>query len=233
MLQSNRGSVYFAFFFVLRLLSDALFYVFWSGVFCSGRGVMGEARIGPNAIIQTVEALKELYGVPYTLEVLQRGQQAHWIDNLPTTMVEERVFLTLAEALVGQIGSDEARRVLWRCGERTAQYLLANRIPGPFQQLVKMIPRQAGFTLLLFAISKSAWTFVGSGTFHFVGGAQPVILIANPARECIVLPEVCGFYGGTFEGILRSLLGEQTRVVPASCGERWDCRCAYTVTFAG
>ncbi len=194
---------------------------------------MGEARIGPNAIIQTVEALKELYGVPYALEVLQRGEQAHWVDNLPTTMVEERVFLSLAQALVGQIGSDEARRVIWRCGERTAQYLLDNRIPGPFQQLVKVLPRQVGFTLLLLAISKSAWTFAGSGTFHFSGGERPLLLIANPDQTHVVLPEVCGFYGGTFEGILRALMGEQTRVVPASCGERWDCRCAYAVVFAG
>jgi len=194
-------------------------------------GRMEQAKIGPNSIIQTVQALKETYGIPQTNEILQRGGHSQLIERLPSEMVQEQEFLRLIQALIGQLGAEPTMTILRRSGQLTAFYLLKHRIPHPFQKLLNVLPLAPGFTLLLFAIKKSAWTFVGSGLFSFVGGREPKIIIANRHAEQHIPAEICSFYAGTFEQIFQSLLDEHTQVQAIAGQPGSDVRCAYAVHF--
>lgn len=200
---------------------------------------MERARIGPNTIIQTIEALKEVYGYSRTVALLQQGGMPTLIDNLPTHMVEEQEFHTLVTMLVQQIGSEQTGHILKRSGVRTAMYLLKNRIPPFFQTLVKRLPTGAGFTLLLLAIGKNAWTFVGSGRFRFLGGPSPRLIISNPNpnpndnEHRSVPPELCSFYAGTFEHLFQVLLRPDTQVQEIDCRASDETRCAYAIVYHG
>lgn len=198
---------------------------------------MKEAKIGPNAMIQTVEALKETYDSPKTTEILHAGGHAHLIDQLPSSMVSETMFIDLIQALVGQIGAEQTRQVLHRSGQRTGDYVLQYRIPRLFQRLLtsNILPRPARQYLLLAAISKSAWTFVGSGTFRFVGGKEPAIIISNqvPDPDPPLPPEICSFYQGTFEKLLQVLVDARATVRQRPSEPGSTVRCAYSIGYPG
>lgn len=186
------------------------------------------AKIGPNAIIQTIQALKEVYGGVQAAAVLRRAGQAHLIDYVPTDMVDEADFYALVTLLTDQLGLERAQQVLRRSGQLTAHYLLQHRIPRPFQRLVHTLPRRTGLALLLFAIRKHAWTFVGSGTFQFTVGKPPQLTITpgQYAGEAAY-----SFYGGTFETLLRALIDGNIRLETAACQGPGATGQVYAVTF--
>lgn len=191
---------------------------------------MQQAKIGPNSIIQTVEALKETYGIPQTHEILRRGNHAHLIETLPAEMVDEQEFMHLVGMLLEQLGSEQAIGILRRSGQLTGFYLLQHRIPRFFQKLLHMLPRSIALNLLLIAIQKNAWTFVGSGVFRFVGGIHARIIIAHRPSAYTIHPEACGFYCGTFEQIFKILIDPQAQVQPIE-HHHSDIRCAYSVAY--
>ncbi len=191
---------------------------------------MEHAKIGPNSIIRTVEALQESYGSPQAQAMLQQGGLPDLADNLPSSMVAEEEFLRLIAVLLSQVGSEQTKRLLRRSGQLTAFYLLQHRIPHAFQKLLKVLPPGVALTLLLVAISKSAWTFVGSGAFSFTGGAKAVIVIANRTPNPMIPTEICSFYAGTFEQIFQVLIDPQTTVQKAEQAPR-DIRCAYHIHY--
>lgn len=186
------------------------------------------ARIGPNAIIQTVAALKEQYGATRAAELLQQGGQGHLVDYLPTTMVEEREFRELVLLLTTQLGIPATSDMLYRSGQQTAHYLLQHRIPRPFQRLLKVLPKRPALRLLLFAISKHAWTFAGSGTFTYTLGKTPQLTIASGIASG---GAVCGFYRGTFETLVQTLVAPPAQVEPTACQRDGDNRCIYAIRF--
>jgi len=196
---------------------------------------MTHAKIGPNSIIQTVQALKNIYGPPKALEILHQVGRADLPDNLPTAMVAEQDFFSLVHALTTPLNPDELVQVLTLAGQLTAAYLLKHRIPQPFQQLLKLLPRQVGLPLFMFVIGKNAWTFVGSGQFRFVNGPEPMIILANQAPETEDQTQkiACSFYRGTFEKLLQTLIEPKTLVRKAEHLTMNDVRCAYTITFSG
>lgn len=191
---------------------------------------MEQAKLGPNSIIRTVEALQETYSLPQAHAILQQGGLPDLVDNLPTSMVAEDEFIRLVNVLLSQLGSEQTKRILRRSGQLTAFYLLQHRIPPFFQKFLKVLPPSVALTLLLIAISKSAWTFVGSGAFSFSGGPQAVIVIANRTPNPPIPAEVCSFYAGTFEQIFRVLIDPQTTVVKTEQNYS-DIRCAYHIVY--
>lgn len=193
---------------------------------------MENARIGPNAIIQTVAALKENCGSARAEEILYAGGQPHLVDHLPTHMVNEQEFLSLIHLLLNQVGSEQTRHILERSGHLTGDYVLAYRIPKPFQRLLtwRIVPRHLSLSLLMTAIAKSAWTFVGSGQFRFVGGNERTISITNRAPDQEIPPEICSFYGGTFAKLVQVLIDAHMVVCPTTNENNKTTRCAYRIT---
>ncbi|NTV98041.1 MAG: bacteriochlorophyll 4-vinyl reductase [Chlorobiaceae bacterium] len=186
------------------------------------------AKIGPNSIIQTVAALEAAYGKREAEAILRRAGQGEWIGNLPSEMTDESKFHSLAVALLKEIGEQKTAAVLEDSGRRTAAYLLRVRIPGLFQKILMPLPPGLAFRMLLFAISKNAWTFAGSGEFSYSADKKPVISVkvTYPSQ-----PVVGNFYLGTFETLLEELVNPKTAIKTWIEKKGNTILCAYTCTI--
>jgi divinyl protochlorophyllide a 8-vinyl-reductase len=182
------------------------------------------SRIGPNSIIQTVTALDAKYGKTKTETILRKIGQGYLIGNLPKEMVEESKFHSLVIALQKELGDIPTATILKESGERTARYLLKVRIPAIFQKLVKLLPPRLAFKLFLFAISKNAWTFAGSGEFSYTMNRPPEILVKVIYPS---LPVVGNFYLGTFTALLQELVNPKTKIKADIQKENKNIRCSY------
>jgi divinyl protochlorophyllide a 8-vinyl-reductase len=182
------------------------------------------SKIGPNSIIQTVAALEERFGKTEAEAMLTRIGQGHWIGNLPTEMTDESKFHSLVCALEKEIGENRTSGILEESGRRTAAYLLRVRIPGVFQKILKLLPPGPAFSLFLFAISKNAWTFAGSGEFSYSTGKNPEIVVRVTAPSN---PVVGNFYLGTFEALLEELVNTRTKITATIRQQENSILCTY------
>lgn len=182
------------------------------------------SKIGPNSIIQTVASLEAKYGKSEAERLLRKIGQGYVIGNLPTEMVEESKFHSMVMALQKDLGDEVTAAILKESGERTAKYLLKVRIPGIFQKLVKLLPPRPAFKIFLFAISKNAWTFAGSGEFTFNMNRPPEI---NVRVTYPSLPVVGNFYLGTFTALLQELVNEKTTIKADIRKENNAINCHY------
>ena len=70
------------------------------------------ARIGPNAVIQTGQALSALYGPGVARLIFEAAGLGHYIGALPTTMINEHEPVALFAAIQATFPRAEADRVL-------------------------------------------------------------------------------------------------------------------------
>lgn len=164
------------------------------------------ARIGPNALIQTVQALQHYRSLDTALQVLESIGEAHIIAQPPTDMVTETRFITLVQAVVARMGEDASAVILKQAGRQTADYLLVHRIPMMFQRMLVWVPPQWGARLFLMAIEQHAWTFIGSGRFSY--RIRPTLQLTVTCSDQHH-PLVAAFFAGTFETLFRTLIHEQ------------------------
>ena len=182
------------------------------------------SKIGPNSIIQTVAALEAKFGKKEADTILKKIGQGHFIGNLPTEMIEESKFHAMVTSLQKELGDKATAGILKESGERTARYLLKVRIPGIFQKLVKLLPSRPAFQIFLFAISKNAWTFAGSGKFSYTMSRPPEIsvIVTYPTN-----PVVGNFYLGTFTALLQELVNPKTKIKADIRQENKTIKCKY------
>ncbi|WP_425040195.1 bacteriochlorophyll 4-vinyl reductase [Primorskyibacter sp. S187A] len=136
------------------------------------------ARIGPNAILQLVPVLEETGGAALRDRLLKQAG----IATLPTGegMIPQEPAARLHQALREELGP-RAADLATEAGSRTADYILAHRIPPTAQSLLRMMPRPLAAHALARAIGKHAWTFAGSGAFrvrdrwHFSLAHNPIV----------------------------------------------------------
>jgi adenylosuccinate lyase len=123
-------------------------------------------------------------------------------------MVDETEVHAAAPACCAELGPALAAEVARHAGQRTADYLLAHRIPKPVQALLKVLPAPLAARVLLSAIRRHAWTFAGSGTVHMpVAGRPATDHPHNPlCRACQSDAPACDFYAATFERLFRVLV---------------------------
>lgn len=183
------------------------------------------AKIGPNALIQTARALRDYTDETTYHAVLKRCNLLELLHTEPAHMVDERLFANLVRALATLTGADDARVILHRSGQLTANYLLQHRIPQPFQSLLAVLPRQLALHALLFAISKHAWTFTGSGAFAYHVGHTTTLTV-----DCTIEPTevTCAFYGGTFTKLLQTLIDHRLMINSSTAPHGERTRCTYT-----
>ena len=198
----------------------------------STRGPTG-SRIGPNAITRVAEVLPGRIGARLTLDLFERAGLAHHLRQPPERMVDETEVMRLHGVLRDELGAPLAREVAREAGLRTADYLLANRIPKPAQALMKGLPAALAARVLLAAISGHAWTFAGSGTFSARAG-RPVLLEIrnNPlARGVRAAEPACAYYAATFERLFRHLVRHDAAVVEVACEACGDDACRFEVRW--
>ncbi len=160
------------------------------------------AKMGPNGIIQTFNAVKAHYGEQEANRLLRQAGLEKYIAQLPHQMVDEREFHNLVKAVCETFEPEKQTQILREAGERTAEYLLQARIPKFFQALLKRLPTRWAAKLLLWAIKKHAWTFAGSGAFEYqVAGtiSAKILVKAMPYQESAY------FYGGALQLLFKRL----------------------------
>lgn len=199
----------------------------------SAAASLSAGRIGPNAIIRVAEALPAYVGTHAARQLFEDAGMAGWFAQPPQDMVDENEVTKLHATLRAALGAAAAARVARSAGLRTADYLLAHRIPKPVQALLKLLPPRLAARVLLRAISRHAWTFAGSGEFSArIGPTVQLTIRNNPlCRGQHSDTPVCDFYSATFERLFQVLVHPDARVEELSCEARGDDACRFELRW--
>jgi len=195
--------------------------------------VAATGRIGPNAITRVAEVLPGAVGKSMTWQIFRAAGIVDYLEAAPQSMVDESEVTRLHQVLRSSLGGELTRRVTHDAGLRTADYLLAHRIPKPVQTLLKVLPAPLAARVLLSAIRRHSWTFSGSGDFTARAG-QPVVLTIrrNPlCKGSVTDAPACDFYTATFERLFRVLVHRDATAVETACEARGDPECRFEVSW--
>lgn len=189
-------------------------------------GTQGNAswgRIGPNAITQTLAALIALEGHAVAGRVFEVAGLRRYLDSPPEDLLPETEPAALFAALWTVLSPSRAVAVAAEAGMRTADYVMANRIPPLARLALRLLPARLAAPLLLQAIERNAWTFAGSGACVTRSGAPGLIEIKdNP----LAMPDAA-WHVAVFERMFRSLVspGARVRHVSALSVSRFEIDC--------
>lgn len=182
-------------------------------------GEAGCGRIGPNAIVRVGEAVTSAFGPAVARQIFEEAGLSGHFACPPTSMVDEREVTRLHAVLRERAGLGAARRVSREAGRLTAAYLVAHRIPRAMRHLLPRLPAPLASRILLAAMARHAWTFVGSGAFEGRHERAPRLRI----RDCPVCrgaagaAPLCDYYAGTFEHLYRTLVHPAARCTELAC----------------
>lgn len=191
------------------------------------------ARIGPNAITQVTAALQAGFGPERAAEVLREAGLGRYLESPPSAMVLESEVVALHRVLRAGLEAAQGEAVCRDAGGRTADYLLANRIPRAVQALLRLLPAPLASRLLLAAISRHAWTFAGSGRFLATAG-RPVRLSIEGCALCrgaAFDAPGCAYYAATFERLYRVLVSPRARAREVACAGCGASACRFEVDW--
>jgi divinyl protochlorophyllide a 8-vinyl-reductase len=189
------------------------------------------ARIGPNAIVCTLEAVRERIGPPAADHLLRCAELDAYRDGRPTAMVPEIDVSLLYCALRAQLGEADAEAVARDAGYKTARYILAHRIPAPAQVALRLLPPRLSAPLLLWAIGRHTWTFAGSASVAFATGPPVRIELTG----CVICRGVvghaacCVYYAAAFEGLFRALVSARAAATEIACAAQGAKGCVFEI----
>lgn len=186
---------------------------------------MAEARVGPNAILQTIEALTEVGGTDLARRVFAAAGVMPLLKDPPREMVPEECAAVLHRTIAAQLPPEDAVRIAVDAGRRTGRYILQNRIPSVARAVLKRLPARFSGPMLLRAIERHAWTFAGSAEVSAQSGAPLIFTIQN---NPLSIPE-CPWHCAVFETLFRELVSLDTRVVHRSCCAKGDPDCVFEI----
>jgi divinyl protochlorophyllide a 8-vinyl-reductase len=205
------------------------------------------ARIGPNAIIRLREALLASVGTERARSVFETAGQGQFLVELPERMVVESSVTSLYTSLPTQLGPLLAAEVSGHAGWLTGDYLLANRIPKPVQVLLHVLPASLAARVLVAAIRRNAWTFVGSGRFEAaaVCATQTDTVVRHGRRPRLNLrvegcpicagslqaTPACTYYAAAFESLFVALVHRRAQVREVACHALGAAACTFEVTW--
>ena len=190
-------------------------------------------RIGPNAVIRLAEALDALESKAVTKRLFIAADLEGYVHALPQAMVPENEVTLLHHRLRSDLGAGRAASVSWVAGLRTADYLLANRIPKPVQRLLRLLPARLAAFILLKAIGAHAWTFAGTSRFSWKMGC-PVMLRFEDCPLCRgdhSTTPCCGYYSATFERLFRELINADASVTETDCIATGGDACSFEIRY--
>lgn len=190
--------------------------------------------VGPNAITRLAEALALRGGTALAERIFSRAGLVRHLADPPTRLVDEDDVARLHSALVQDLGPSGATEVSAAAGRLTADYLLAHRIPGAAQSLLRRLPRRLAASLLVRAIARHAWTFSGSGHFSYRFAPDHLELTLEGSPVCRRIESdtpACAFLAATFERVFAAILGPATRVVETDCAACGAKACRFVVTW--
>ncbi len=183
-----------------------------------------EGRIGPNAVLQLIEAVDAQMGRAMTEKVFNIGGCGHYLAHPPKTMVDEGEVASLNHALFQVLDLKRAQALAQDAGRRTADYVIANRIPRIVRILLSLMPPKIASAMLLRSIAKHAWTFVGSGELRINRGAIEV------ADNPIAMPG-CPWHQAVFQRMFERLVSNQCLIQETTCCARGAPVCRFELSL--
>lgn len=193
------------------------------------RAANPDARVGPNAIIQVAAALRAHGGESLALQVFQAAGLAETLSKPPERMVGQAVAARLHDILRSSLPAQDATTIAAEAGRRTADYLLAHRIPKPAQWAMKMLPRAIAARILLRAMAANAWTYAGTGRVRVLVGNPCVLeIIENPLAQ-----PGCIWHVAVFERLFRALVAKGARVSHSNCCAHGALACRFEIRLVG
>jgi divinyl protochlorophyllide a 8-vinyl-reductase len=164
--------------------------------------------VGPNSVIQLGAALCDLAGPGTADSVFASAGHPGLRAEPPAEMIDEAVPAALMAHLWSVLDPVDARKIAREAGLRTADYVIAHRIPAFAKHGLAHVPRALGIRLLLKAIRRNAWTFCGSGECRVELGRAPAVLLEkNP----LPMPG-CVWHVAVFERLFTRLVSRDLRV---------------------
>lgn len=164
-------------------------------------------RIGPNAVLQTVRVIEERLGDEVSAAILAEAG----LCGLPSgeSMIREAHAIALHRAIARRLPR-EAPAIARSAGWATADYIIAYRIPGPAKALLRLLPAPLAAPLLMAAIRRHAWTFVGAGRFTPHDGWSFTIDRTDAGDDPAVPATLFDWYGAVFTRLFRKLVSESS-----------------------
>lgn len=187
-----------------------------------------QALIGPNAVLQSVKVMREALGERRTQAVLCDAQ----IHVLPKgdCMIPEVDAIRLHRWLALHEPLD-CLEIAERSGGLTADYIIEHRIPKPAAALLRALPAAVAAPMLMRAIRRHAWTFIGAGVFT-PRNAWQFRIDRSEADDAVMPPEsLIHWYAKVFERLYRQLVsaGCACHAERSHTGElaAWDFRISH------
>lgn len=174
-----------------------------------------ESLIGPNAVLKTVEVMEERLGHAETAAILADAQITrlpsgeHMIPEIEALRLHR--WLALRDPMGALVIAEEA-------GARTADYIIAHRIPRAACWLLRRLPARLAAPLLMAAIRKHAWTFVGAGVFAAQGGWHFTIDRTAANDPVLPPPSLFHWYAAVFTRLYRTLVASDCVCRPSAIG---------------
>ena len=190
------------------------------------------ARIGPNAVLQLVPIIDAQLGLAQRRVLMADAGFAALPDG--SGMIDERPVARLHQALRAR--HPETAATLARCaGTATGGYILARRIPGLAQRLLRALPPTLSARLLAKAIAKHAWTFAGSGHFRIASFDPLAFEISdNPVvRGEQAQAPVCHWHAAVFQHLFRELVAPDYVATETACAATGAEICRFELTRNG
>jgi len=168
-----------------------------------------EGVVGPNSVIQLGLALQDSLGRQDAQRVFDTAACSDLLGTPPTRMIDQTIPARLMATASSVLPPSQAYRVLSEAGRRTADYVIANRIPGFAQWIMRVVPQKLGARLLLAAIERNAWTFCGTGKCTVHTRAGFVLTLSNnpiPTPDCV-------WHVAVLQRLFTQLISPKTQVV--------------------
>jgi divinyl protochlorophyllide a 8-vinyl-reductase len=190
-------------------------------------------QIGPNAVTRVEEALREIEGKAAPVAIFREAALEKYLASPPLAMVDELEVVALHRVLHTAFNGERARKVAQIAGRKTADYLLAQRIPRVAQGLLRHLPATIACRLLAKAIARNAWTFAGSGRVTVQHGRPTIFTIhACPICRGIKAPSpTCDYYGATFERLFTELVDRRVKVEEVDCLATGGQACQFCIDW--
>lgn len=183
--------------------------------------------VGPNAILQTAEALGRLQGEAVRLAILS-------VAGLPPDgvgadgLVEAALVRRLNYAVREHLPRDAALDVMREAGRLTGDYILANRIPRRAMAVLERLPSALSVNLLLKAIARHSWTFAGNAPVRVRHGWRraEIEIAGNP-----IAYGPCVWHEAVFKRLLAPLAGTRLEVREIACCRKGAAACRFEILF--
>jgi divinyl protochlorophyllide a 8-vinyl-reductase len=184
--------------------------------------------VGPNAVVQLAVALEEMTGRDEARSFYSCLGLEALFDTPPGEMIDQRIPARLMRALWDHFPDAMAHAIAASAGQKTADYVIAHRIPGIAKASFRIMPRSLAAKMLLTAIHRNAWTFAGSGVCEVKRDRPHLISIReNP----LAMPD-CAWHVAVFERLFRRLVYGETRVSHLSCCKSGAEACTFAIDLS-